>query len=364
MSQKPYHLIPFPQDTSGKLLPLAKGRPPGLACYKADHYTGKISLRLHVHTATTVLSGITVLGSDISSRLPKDSLVKTALSQAGKLIIPGSSLKGAVRSIYEAITRSCICKVSKSYKLNGKTKVDINVPQGYKECSPRKDDISERQVTVCPACQVFGAINCQGLVSFSDAVCIQEATTKFVPSLYQPHLEKPEYYSNVKEKLVGGRKFYYHFSDSVHEGERGIKTQLAVSESRFEGNLRFTNLTEDQLGGLLIALGKDQNHQFALKVGTGKPIGMGSLTVDISEIEIWTRPRPGSRGSGIIPNLRDRYRAYTVANDTTLTGQPLQTFMDQAIQTAHRELIQAPQLQQLAEVLRFPTDRTAPQGMY
>lgn len=363
LSPKPYRLIPFPKDTSGNLLALAKARPAGLDRYKASYYTGKIALQLNVHTATTVLSGITVLGSDIASKIPKDSLIKTAISRSGQLIIPGSSLKGSVRSIHEAITRSCICKVSGGYKLD-KQQVKIKVPEGYRECSPEKKDIRDRNVELCPSCQVFGAINCEGLVSFSDAICTQKAAIKFVPSLYQPHLEKADYYSNVEENVVGGRKFYYHFTNSIHEGEKGINTQLAVSESCFVGSLQFVNLTKAQLGGLLVALGQDQNHQFALKVGTGKPIGMGSLTVDISEMEIWTRSGAGNRDNGIIPDLRDRYTRYTLPESNQLTGEALEQFMQQMIQAAHRELIQERQLQQLAEVLKFPTDRAAPSGVY
>ncbi len=370
LSAKPYRLIPFPKDTSGNLLALAKAKPAGLDCYKESHYTGKIALQLNVHTATTVLSGITVLSRDIASKILKDSLVKTAISRSDQLIIPGSSLKGSVRSIHEAITRSCICKVSRNYEID-KKKVKIKVPKGYGECSPKKKDTRDRNkdtrdrnVELCPSCQVFGAINCEGLVSFSDAICTQKTAIKFVPSLYQPHLEKADYYSNVEEKVVGGRKFYYHFTNSIHKGEKGIDTQLAMSESCFVGSLQFINLTKAQLGGLLVALGQDKNHQFALKVGTGKPIGMGSLTVDISEMEIWTRLSAGNRDNEIVPNLRDRYTRYTLAESDRLTGEPLQQFMQQMIQAAHGELIQEPQLKQLAEVLKFPTDRAAPTGVY
>jgi hypothetical protein len=48
----------------------------------------------------------------------------------------------------------------------------------------------------------------------------------------------------------------------------------------------------------------------------------------------------------------------------SLGNQFLQDFIQQAIQNAHEELIQQKQLKQLADVLRFPTDREAPSGMY
>jgi hypothetical protein len=51
-------------------------------------------------------------------------------------------------------------------------------------------------------------------------------------------------------------------------------------------------------------------------------------------------------------------------NSNSLGNQFLQDFIQQAIQNAHEELIQQKQLKQLADVLKFPTDREAPSGMY
>ncbi|WP_448564801.1 RAMP superfamily CRISPR-associated protein [Trichothermofontia sp.] len=317
--KKPYQLIPFPQE------PPSLNPPAGQHKYLNDRLHGTLSLTLTVGTALHISTGITVMGSDIGRRLP---LIKAMIQSPDQhLMIQGSSLKGCVRSTYEAITNSTLAVVTPKYC--------SKVPKNRLPCQNKN--------SLCPASQVFGALDWQGLVEFEDAKCEStEFGVGFMPSLYRPHGK------------VAGRKFYYHAIQAIDRGQnQGVPVQQAVKDYIFKTKIRFKNLTMAQLGTLLVVLGQDTNYPIALKVGAGKPIGMGTMTVTVEALN----PISGQE-------LRDRYRAYTVANGTTLTGQPLQTFMDQAIQTAHRELIQTPQLQQLAEVLRFPTDRTAPQGMY
>jgi len=59
------------------------------------------------------------------------------------------------------------------------------------------------------------------------------------------------------ENVVAGRKFYYHFTKAVDEGDRGIDVQQAGTYT-FTTCLSFMNLTKEQLGTLLIVLGQDQ----------------------------------------------------------------------------------------------------------
>jgi hypothetical protein len=61
--------------------------------------------------------------------------------------------------------------------------------------------------------------------------------------------------------------------------------------------------------------------------------------------------------------LRDRYSSYQSESER-LTGNQLQQVMQKAIQEAHRQLVQSQQLQELTDVLKYPTDREPPEGMY
>ena len=323
---KPYELIPFPKERP-KLQ-----RPAGHHKYHADRLHGTLFLTLKVQTSLHVSTGVVVMGSDIGSRVP---LVKTMVQGVDqKLSIQGSSLKGCIRAVYEAITNSTLAVITSRYR--------DKIPRERLPCRNKEE--------LCPASQVFGALDWQGLIDFSDAKCESAGfTTGFMPSLYAPRPQRPEYYDRG---MVGGRKFYYHTVRAIDKGQnQGIPVQQAGREYTFTTQLHFMNLKPAELGTLLIVLGQDPKYPIALKVGGGKPIGMGTMTVTVREIEQ-------------AQNLRDRYSSYTPPESERLTGESLQKFMQRNIQAAHSNLVQATQLQQLTEVLRYPTDREPPTGMY
>lgn len=334
---KPYQLISLPPQ------PPDKARPAGQERFRSDRITGKIHLRLTVKTTAFVASGVMAMGSDLSSTTKTIPLIKTAVERDRSLLIPGSSLKGAIRSTYEAITRSCLCKVTKKYQ--------SHIPAGYSECTINRQ---RNQLNVCPACQIFGAMDWQGLVHFTDAQCEKSGfNTGFMPSLFRPRPdERKAYFKNGK---VAGRKFYYHVIKAVDRGQQqGIPVQQAGKEYTFTTQVRFMNLSQVELGALLIVLGQDAENKIALKVGGGKPIGMGTMVAEVTEIqEIQTKQE-----------WRDRYSSYN-AEPAALTGNFLEEFIKKAIQSARTsQLVQSQQLQELKEVLKWPTEREAPEGVY
>lgn len=333
---KPYQLISLAEVPQ-------KARPAGQERFRSDHLTGKINLRLTVKTSAFVASGVVVMGSDLSSTTKNIPLIKTAVERDHSLVIPGSSLKGAIRSTYEAITRSCLCKISRNYKKN--------IAEEYSECTI---NIPRNQVNICPACQIFGAMDWQGLVHFTDAKCEKSGfNTGFMPSLYRPRPEERKAY--FKNGKVAGRKFYYHAVKAVDKGQQqGIPVQQAGKEYTFTTQVRFMNLSQAELGALLIVLGQDADNKIALKLGGGKPIGMGTMVVEVTEVQrIQTSQE-----------WRDRYSNYNSEPDS-LTGKTLEEFIKSVIQSARTsQLVQSQQLQELAEVLKWPTDREAPEGVY
>lgn len=338
-SSKPYHLISLPPQQTDKATPAGQDR------FRQDssRLSGKIHLRLAVKTSTFVASGVVAMGSDLSDQTRRIPLIKTSIESDQRLLIPGSSFKGVVRSAYEAITRSCLCKVSKKYKKN--------LPRGYQECEVNQ---SRNQTQVCPACRVFGALNWQGLVRFTDATCENTGfSTGFMPSLYRPRPEEREDYFD-KQGKVAGRKFYYHAIKAVDKGQQqGIPVQQAGKEYVFATQLQFMNLMPAELGTLLIVLGQDSNYPIALKVGGGKPVGMGTMVVEVREMESIQAKK----------EWRDRYSSYHPQSPQRSESQQ-QQLMQEAIQAAHRQLVQSQQLQELATVLKYPTNREPPEGMY
>jgi CRISPR/Cas system CSM-associated protein Csm3 (group 7 of RAMP superfamily) len=324
---KPYVLIPFPRQR-----PLLKA-PVGHHRYRANCYHGTLGLTLKVLTALHVSTGVTALGSDVGSRVP---LIKTMVQgQEGKLLIQGSSLKGCVRAIYEAITNSTLAVITNRYRRK--------MPKDRLPCRNKE--------SLCPASQVFGALDWEGLVHFTDATCASaKPATGFMPSLYRPRPEERDAYFD--RGYAAGRKFYRHAVKAVDGGDRGIPVQQAGTEYTFTTQIQFRNLSEAQLGALLIALGQDPQHPMALKLGGGKPVGMGTVQVAVSHLRV-------------TQDVRDRYASYTPPTTEALSGEAISSFVQQVTQTAKTsKLVEMPQLQALAEVLQWPTDRTAPEGMY
>jgi len=328
---KPYELISFPKERP------QKNPPAGHHQYLGDRLHGTLFLTLKVQTTLHVSTGVVVMGSDIGSRVP---LIKTMVQNIDqKLSIQGSSLKGCIRSAYEAITNSTLAVITSRYR--------DKIPQERLPCKNKQE--------LCPASQVFGALDWQGLIEFSDAKCQNTGfATGFMPSLYRPRPDQRRAYFDARGN-VAGRKFYYHTIRAIDKGQnQGITVQQAAKEYTFKTQIQFKNLTAAELGTLLIVLGQDPKYPIALKVGGGKPIGMGTMTVEVTAAKVLQ-----NKG-----DLRDRYSSYNPPESDIMTGTKLQQFMQKNIQAAHSSLVQATQLQQLAEVLKYPTDREPPTGMY
>jgi RAMP superfamily len=328
---KPYQFVSFPRERP------RLEHPAGHDKFDKNRLHGTLFLTLQVQTSLHVSTGIVVPGDDIQSRV---ALIKTMTQGADKhLTIQGSSLKGCIRSVYEAITNSTLAVVTSKYR--------DKIPPERKPCANKEE--------LCPASRVFGALNWQGLIEFNDAKCQSMGfNTGFMPSLYRPRPEPGSAYFDIRGK-VAGRKFYYHTIRAIEKGQnQGIAVQQAARAYTFTTQLHFKNLKPEELGTLFIVLGQDSKYPIALKVGGGKPIGMGSMTVEVSQANVLQNYQ----------DIRARYSNYTPDNNNLLSGDKLKLFIQTKIQTAHSQLIQLPQLQLLTEILRYPTDREPPEGMY
>lgn len=331
---KPYCFVSLPKH------PPDRDKPIGHQRLRDDRFHGSLTLQLTVQTTSFVASGVVAMGSDLSSQRRNIPLIKLAVQRGNQLVIPGSSLKGVIRSTYEAITRSCLCKTDANKK---------NIPKGYQECKRKNQSLK-----ICPACQVFGAMEWQGLVSFEDALVEETQSNQidvgFMPSLYGPRQKAPIYYKNNNQ--IVGRKFYYHAKEAVEkEKSQGTPIHKIAEQSTLKTQIHFRNLSQAQLGTLFIVLGQDEKYPFALKFGGGKPVGMGIMTTDVLSLNK-------------INNLRDRYSSYDDQSYENLTGNDLGRFIQESIQSAHQQLVQKPQLQELQKILAYPTDKQAPSGNY
>ena len=256
--------------------------------------------RYHPGTATGTLQGVLVAKTPVhvwsgeiepTGRMDHP-LVKAHVRCNGRPVVPGASLKGAVRSIVEAITRSCVRA----------TRADLRqLPSGAAAC--RQPD------QLCVACRMFGSMGFQGNVRFSDALLRPDWQPEIVtiPQLFAPRNREKVYY---RDQQVVGRKFYMHGRPAF--GDTPIEVCPVGAELAF--TLQFENLTDGELGTLLIALGQGDGKQapkFSPKLGGGKPVCYGSVEVRVDALRV------EKAGAGRLCQLR-----CAAAHSRRRTGSP------------------------------------------
>jgi hypothetical protein len=264
--EKPYDFVPFP-----------KGRPDrkkGAGQDKLNPCLLSGTLELTLRTLTPVHVGlgysdfIKAGNQEYLAALQASKPVREADAVRRRYLIPGSSIKGAVRSIVEAITCSCIRITQGRHR--------PYIPQGYGGCMSVND--------LCIACRLFGAQDYQGHVSFEDAVAPKGSLVLLgTPLLWTPARGgrglPPRY---LQGNQARGRKFYRHARPPS-----GVDPRACIkSGAELPLRIHFLNLSEAELGILLTALGLHPDHPFPIKLGGGKPVGLGSVQIILNRVTL------------------------------------------------------------------------------
>ncbi len=265
--EKPYDFIGFPNRSPDR----AKGA--GQDRLQPELLSGTLELIMHTLTPVHVGSGYTDFlkagNQETQAALQASKRVRDGNTLRRRYLIPGSSVKGAVRSIVEAITRSCVRVVQDKYR--------PYLPQGYSGCV-RVDQL-------CPACRLFGAQDYQGHLSFEDAVAPPGSLVLLgVPLLWTPARGvrglPPRYLD--RRDTAKGRKFYFHAKFAQGADARAcIKT-----DAELPLRIHFMNLEEAELGVLLTALGLHPAYRFPIKLGGGKPVGLGTVELEAQSLKL------------------------------------------------------------------------------
>lgn len=200
-------------------------------------------------------------------------------------LLPGSSLKGVLRSVAEAISGSCLTLPPPrqgQVEYRGRPPVMYEVPGQFEHC--RRTD------NLCPACRLFGVLSggssFLGKVGISDALAIGEVKTErlIIEPLMEPKPRHRAWYGDPQtRRQMFGRKFYYHRpfgSRTTTQKTKYNKTVEAVRPGTvFEFRVDYTNLTDDELALLIFSLVLEP--EMCHKIGMGKPIGLGSAKVQL-----------------------------------------------------------------------------------
>jgi len=268
--EKPYDFVPFPKRRPYR----QKGA--GQDKLNPCLLSGTLELTLRTLTPVHVGSGysdfIKAGNQEYLAALQASKPIREEGTTRRRYLIPGSSIKGAVRSIVEAITCSCI-RITQG-RTQGRHRPYI--PQGYGGCMSVND--------LCIACRLFGAQDYQGHVSFEDAVAPKGSLVLLdTPLLWTParggHGLPPRY---LQGNQARGRKFYRHARPPS-----GADLRACIkSDAELPLRIHFLNLSEAELGVLLTALGLHPDHPFPIKLGGGKPVGLGSVQIILNRVTL------------------------------------------------------------------------------
>jgi CRISPR-associated protein (TIGR03986 family) len=141
--------------------------------------------------------------------------------------------------------------------------------------------------------------------------------------------------------VVRGRKFYRRSSNSPQVEERN-KQNRTLRDVMPDGcsagfEVRFENLAAVELGALLWALELESGWMHRL--GFGKPLGYGDVTIAVEEVELWTAERwehstatageeadrPTASPDVLVARLKDRFRG-AMARRYTQPSAPASEF--------------------------------------
>lgn len=225
--------------------------------------------------------------------LAEGKIVKETMLSTGEPIVPGSSLKGSIRSRFEAITRSCVsslpARVGRPVRVLSRSRPDVKEavlsPAAVRDQVYRRCD--GRDGLLCPSCGLWGFQSGQegrrGRVSVLDMTCESPTrlTVETMPQLFGPRLHHLGVVPNVGwengrdvfvVKALAGRKFAKNQANPLPRPQR---VQAIPRGTHLSCEVRFFNLTHAELGGLLRAAGVKPVSM--LKVGAAKGHGFGAI---------------------------------------------------------------------------------------
>lgn len=319
---KPYAFVPIAAPRQGKTVGHEQILGEGYA-------SGRLAYALRALTPVFVASGSYALGEDVAH--PDEALVRGCYRVEDIPAIPGSSLKGVIRSIAEAVSPSCVTVTRLDRRLVP------HQPKRRDECKP---------ANACPACSIFGRMSRLSKVLFGDARLVSGRTGLYrLPALYAPRAHRARATYQTKGGQFKGRKFYFH--GQPREDPNQPPVEVIVPGSVVRGTIDFENLSHAELGLLFFALGLDGS--FALKLGGGKPACLGSLQINPLRLEL----------------LSDYHFLRAEPSVETLEGDEMVAYFGQQMQAAARaRIVLKGQIEKIREILRYPNERECPVGMY
>jgi CRISPR/Cas system CSM-associated protein Csm3 (group 7 of RAMP superfamily) len=351
LSEKPYTFVPLqPVERHERISQNAQLR--SKTETEAKLVSGILSFKCRVLTPLHIGNGkLRISSAENNGELV---MLHPTVSYQGNPVIPGSSFKGMLRSVYETLTNSCMVfspAPKNDYLKNG-------MPQSVQEtCRSNKE--------ACAACAVFGSLGWRGKIRIPDLELVEGKIEEiYIPTLKSPFTDYPVnnknrgnarlYYAHEGNdgldpdhrrpqphfgdmtkadfyKKFGwnkgpdiicfyGRKFYKFNTTKPQAGQLNAwrKVQAVTAGSVFRGEIVIEGLSELEWGAILIALGLGHDN-WHHQIGQGKPAYYG--TVKLHEFFFQPATRFGESKQNGMSSENLRNIANLAINSLTKTQQ-------------------------------------------
>lgn len=310
---KPYDFVPLPPTGSDPTFIEASGHHLVLGTSAAQRLTGTISARLVAESPLGVASGRVVpidtllqYGDIAADSLGDDTIAMEHTRSRGTRIIPGSSLKGVIRSTVEAISHTGTTFTptprDRTRRSNGRpvavTEIRNRVEQpGFmKTDQPPRLSLSARLFGITSGrhgyqghCTVADAPQESGGGRIFRRLPLYSPQPDYSQSLPELTTRWERYFTDRSRTRYRGRKFY--LAGEPREVEPPYNAaEVCAAGSTFGFRLSFANLSGAELGVLLIVLGAGGEIP-RLRLGGGKPLALGTIRVEDMRVQLTTRER-------------------------------------------------------------------------
>ncbi len=238
-------------------------------------------------------------------------------NKRGEYIIPGSSLKGMLRSVVETLGNGCFTLFDGNYEpiyRDGRVRgYDAEykrlIPDGFQKC--------QTNTQLCISCRIFGMLKegargvYLGKINIGDATVyagqIEEYKPIYTGVLVNPKPHHQDFYLDESQQHIAGRKYYFHHSPDVEPiqenklvyfGENILANRYIQPLNKgttFHFRIDFTNLEADEFAALLLAIRLEDGMRH--KIGYAKPLGLGSIQLIPTKLTLvdyakrYTQPR-------------------------------------------------------------------------
>ena len=268
----------------------------------SDTQIGK--LRVNAQCLTPLHFGSGQLVFNETTRRFSHSLLR----QDNRIALPGSSFKGMLRSVFEAVTESCVLNAPRTLPLK---------LGSLNTCGSNSD-------SVCPACSVFGRLSYRGKLTISAFYTDDQPINMHISTLEQPFRTYPRPSKGDRDPRTGNERLYYGDFRDTHglDIARLTKAEFFAKKEReprsggnfygrkfykhsnnwealtkspgkdiyeclpigavLSGYINYQGLSDEELGALLFSLGLGWGGPIFHKLGYAKPAYLGSVKLSVS----------------------------------------------------------------------------------